>query len=122
MSIMIPQGMEYLRAFSGSDSFYRHALNRNTLMTEGVAHCADNGFGWLTDKIATLQAIPKVKAEPFQVWHLRRVCANNNRAKLVCEDGNNKVVYAEVIDYTDCEEPGITFWFSDGVMMLPSEY
>src|SRR5215471_14079566 len=90
-----------LAHFTGSDQFYRHALNRRMLYTDGVQYLAEKaGAYWLLDKIATLQLEPAIRGEEFQVW---RLTVTDSRARLTCDDGNDNSapLYAEDIDFTD---------------------
>lgn len=113
-------GMTDLGNFTGTEHWYRHPLMSSITYTDGAKYVADEGGAhWLLDKIATLQLVPKVKAEEFQVWNLK---VANDKAELVCGDGNNNVVYQEKIEFTDFPEPGITLWYTDHVILLPSEY
>lgn len=110
-----------LHQFKGTEQWFRHALNRAVLFTEGAKYVADQvGAYWLLDEIALAQgAVPAVKAEVFQVWTLD---VQGSRALLACDDGNGKGVYAKRIPFTDFPAPGITLWFTDNVILLPSEY
>lgn len=111
-----------LAQFTGSETFYRHALMRSVVYTEGVKHVADaGGAHWLIDKIATLQLEPSVRHEEFQTWKLVRD-ATGDGAMLVMDDGNGNVVYRERIDYTDFPLPSIELWFTNNTILLPSEY
>lgn len=110
-----------LSQFIGSEVVYRHNLMRTVTYTEGVQYLAEKGRAhWLIDKIATLQLEPKVRAEEFQAWKL--VVTDKHRATLSCEDGNDHVVYQEKIDWTDFPLDEITLFYTDRVIMLPSEY
>jgi uncharacterized protein DUF6876 len=42
--------------------------------------------------------------------------------QLICEDGNNNVVYTKAISLTDFPDEGITLWFTANTILLPSEY
>ena len=45
-----------LRHFTGTESWFRHALVRDILYTEGVQYVAEQGGAyWLLDEIALLQ-------------------------------------------------------------------
>lgn len=45
-----------LRQFTGSENFYRHALVRSILYTDGVQYVAETGGAyWLIDAIALAQ-------------------------------------------------------------------
>jgi len=113
---------EDLTQFTGSENWYRHALNPKVLYTDGARHVAvEGGAYWLLDIIATAQRYKKrVAAEPFQVWRL--YVRQDNSATLTCEDGNSKTVYTQEIEFTDFPICGITLWFSNGVIYLPSEH
>jgi hypothetical protein len=77
-----------LAQFTGSAHWYRHALNRKVLFTDGAKYVADHaGAYWLLDEIALIQPYDKrVAAEAFQVWRLK-INADMS-AELLCEDGN----------------------------------
>jgi len=61
-----------------------------------------------------------VAAEAFQLWTLE-VNADQT-ATLTCEDGDGNVVVTKPIAYTDFPLPKISFYFTDNVILLPSEY
>lgn len=114
--------LEDLDQFTGSEHWYRHSLVRDVIWTDGIQHVAITGeCFWLLDEIATAQLLPKVKGEEFQTWKLT-VDLQSRMAVLRCEDGNNHLIYSKDIEYTDFPLPEITIWFTDNVMMLPSEY
>ena len=113
---------EHLRQFTGSESWYRHGINRNVVFTDGAKYVADQGGAyWLLDAIAISQRYEKkVAAEGFQVWKLK---VNDDRtASLVCDDGNDNIVYTQHIEYTDFPIEEIKFYFTDNTILLPSEY
>ena len=108
--------------FTGSETWYRHGLNRNVLFTEGAKYLADRaGAYWLLNEIALIQPYERrVAAEAFQVWKLK---VNEDRsANLVCDDGNDHIVYTKRITFTDCPLDEITMWVTDTPILLPSEY
>ena len=111
-----------LGRFTGTEHWYRHALNRNVLFTDGAKYVADQaGAYWLLDEIALIQGHEKrITAEEFQVWKLE-VHADAT-AQLVCEDRNSNIVYTKLIPFTDFPGDGITFWFTNNTILLPSEY
>jgi hypothetical protein len=110
-----------LRQFTGSENWYRHALNRNVLFTDGAKHVADEGGAyWFLDAIALAQRYDKrIAAEPFQVWKL--VVRSDRTATITCEDGNYKVVSTQELEFTDFPSPEITVWFENNTIYLPSE-
>src|ERR1700745_300375 len=109
-----------LRQFTGSETWYRHGLNRKVLFTDGAKYVADAGGAyWLLDEIALIQPYDKaVAAEPFQVWKLK-VNKQDHTAVLTVEDGNYKTVYTKEIEYTDFPLDEITLWFADNTIYLP---
>jgi hypothetical protein len=111
-----------LRNFTGSETFYRHALNRRVIFTEGAHHVAEAGGAcWLLDEIALIQPYDRrVAGEAFQVWTL--TVRENRSAALVCEDGNGNIVYTKEIEYTDFPLETITLWFANNTIYLPSEH
>jgi hypothetical protein len=120
------QDMKTLKAddlaqFSGTEHWYRHGLARSVLYTDGAKYVAETGGAyWLLDEIAFSQSVPAIKGETFQCWKL--VVRPDHTATLACEDGNGKVVYSKRIEYTDFPLPEIRFFFTDNVILLPSEY
>lgn len=117
---MMTLRLEDLDQFTGTEHWYRTTFNPNILYTDGVKYVAETGgCYWLIDTIVISQCIPKVKAEEFQTWKL---IVKNSQATLVCEDGDYHKVYKEEIPFTDFPLPEITFWLTDKVIMLPSEY
>lgn len=47
---------------------------------------------------------------------------DDRTATLTCDDGNDTVVYRQELGYTDFPLPEITLYFTDNVILLPSEY
>lgn len=115
-------GANDLSQFTGSEHWYRHPINREFLYTYGVRYVADAaGAHWLIDEIALLKAYDEeVAAQEFQVWKL--AVNAESTALLVCEDGNESVVYEKRIASTDFPVAGIQFYYTSDTLMLPSEY
>ena len=111
-----------LGQFTGSESWYRHGINRAVLFTDGAKYVADQaGAYWLLDEIAIIQPHDaRLRGEEFQVWKLA-VNADQTGA-LTCEDGSDNVVYTKQIEYTDFPREGITLYFTNNTILLPSEY
>ncbi|WP_065755218.1 DUF6876 family protein [Bradyrhizobium paxllaeri] len=118
-----------LAQFTGTEQWYRHSLIRSVLYTDGVKYLAEKASAyWLIDKIATLQTLRKIGAEPFQVWKLELLPAGH-RAKLTCADGGKAenagkavTLYSEVIEFTDFPLEKVELWVEGGVILLPSEH
>jgi len=110
-----------LAQFTGSEQWYRHGLARKVLYTDGVQYVGETGGAyWLIDEIAFGQAEPAIAAEEFQLWKL--TVNADNTAVLTCDDGNGTIVFSKRIEFTDFPLEQITFYFTNNVIMLPSEY
>ena len=108
--------------FTGSEHWYRHGLVPSITFTDGAKYVADAaGAYWLLDEIALAQRFDtKVAAEEFQVWKL--TVNADSTATLVCEDGNHNVVCTKQIPFTDFPPEGVSLWFENNVIYLPSEH
>lgn len=111
-----------LNQFTGTETWFRHPLNRKVVYTEGVQYVAETGGAyWLIDEIALIQPYDKtVAAEEFQVWTLK--VRTDRTATLACEDGNGNVVFTKELEYTDFPLDEIKLYFTDNTILLPSEY
>ena len=118
-----------LRHFTGSESFYRHAINRRVLYTEGVQYVAEQGGAyWLLDEIAlAVNHQLRLAGEGFQVWKL--TVSPDHTGTLVCTDGNHQKLLTKPLDFTDFPLPEIELWAVENelgprhfTVMLPSEY
>jgi hypothetical protein len=111
-----------LAQFTGSEQWFRHALVRSVLFTDGAKHVADAGGAyWLLDEIALAQRYKKrVAAEEFQHWTLK--VKDDNTARLTCDDGNGNIVFSKRIPFTDFPLPEISLYFCNNTILLPSEY
>jgi hypothetical protein len=110
-----------LAQFTGSEQWFRHALVRSVLFTDGAKHVADAGGAyWLLDEIALAQRYKKrVAAEEFQNWTLK--VKDDNTARLTCDDGNGNIVFSKRIPFTDFPLPEISLYFCNSTILLPSE-
>jgi len=111
-----------LHQFTGTENWYRHALNSAVRFTDGAKHVADAGGAyWLLDEIALAQRyVKKVAAEEFQLWKL--TVKTDRTATLVCQDGNYRTVYSKRIEFTDFPLNEISLYCTDSTILLPSEY
>lgn len=110
-----------LRNYCGTETWFRHQLFRKYLYTEGVQFLAEEaGAYWLLEKILSNQILPELKDEGFQLWKL--TVDEDKKATLTCDNGSGEVIYTETIDYTDFPLNKISFYFTDSVLLLPSEY
>ncbi len=109
-----------LEHFTGSETWYTHKLFPSFHYTEGVRYVAQTASAyWLLDAIMSNQLKPALKNQQFQQWKL---AVTARRGKLICDDGNGKVLHEQSILYTDFPETGVVIWLVDKVLLLPSEY
>ena len=110
-----------LMQFTGSEHWYRHALVRDVLYTDGVQYVAETGGAyWLIDEIAYAQRFDKLlAAEEFQSWKL--MVNADHTATLTCEDGNGGVVFTKAIEYTDFSLEEINLYFMNKTILLPQK-
>jgi hypothetical protein len=113
---------QIMSQFYGSEHCYRHGLVPRIVFTDGAKYVADAASAyWLLDEIALAQRfVSEVAGEEFQVWKL--TVKADNSATLACEDGNDKVVFSKAIQFTDFPPEGITLWFENNTIYLPSEH
>ena len=112
-----------LRKFAGgTNDYWRHAINRNVLFTDGAKYIADEGGAyWLLDEIALAQVHDKqLRRQPFQVWKLE--VRPDRSATLRVEDGNYNLLVLKDIEWTDFPAAEITLWYSANVIYLPVEH
>jgi hypothetical protein len=111
-----------LDQFTGTESWFRHWWVPQITYTEGAKYVFDTyGAHWFLDQIVFTQLDEKeLRKEEFQVWKLD--VTEDRVGMITVEDGNKHVVHTAEIPYTDFPKPGITLWFVDQVILLPSEY
>ena len=113
-----------LAGFTGSQTFFRHGLNRRFLFTEGVKFFADRaGAYWLLDVLAT--ELPALcRSEGFLAI---RMPVSEHKTTLTADDGNGTVLWTKAIPWTDSPEGEWKFYLCPAednhlMLMLPSEY
>lgn len=110
-----------LTNFTGTENWYRYSMNKNYLYTDGVKYMAEQGGAyWLIDDILLHQHIPAIAKEHFQFWTLK--VDDDRKAVLRCDDGNGNIIWKQEIPFTDFPLPEIRLYFTDNVLLLPSEY
>jgi hypothetical protein len=110
-----------LQQFTGTEQWFRHYLNPKMLYTEGVQHFAEkagHGAYWFLDIVAT-EIMPLLEKEPFIVV---RAFVDVSQASIKADDGNDNLLWTRHIEYTDCPPGSWTFYLTDNVLMVPSEY
>ncbi len=124
-----------LKMFTGTQQWFRHPLSSNFLYTDGVKffaeHCGGGAY-WFLDILATELADLQEK-EDFMSITLEVDKSGTtdsfvpeqdtfSSAKITADDGNGNVLYTRDIQSTDAEEGTWKFFFTNNVLLLPSEY
>jgi hypothetical protein len=114
--------LQDLAHFTGSETFYRHALSAGCVYTEGVQYLAEAGSAyWLLDAILCPQPHDAaLRAADFQVWTL--TVRDDRSATLSCTDGDDQLLYTQPIEWTDFPLNTVTLWFANRTLYLPSEH
>ncbi len=119
-----------LKQFYGTMDYYRASIFPNCFQTDGVRFFAEKTESfWLVDAI--FSHLMNTKKEEFQNWTIK--VFDDNKGLLVGDDGNNKVIAKQPLDYTDLNPAfsGQQFFLTKGsldglkpawILMLPSEY
>lgn len=112
-----------LSNFSGSEGYFFQPMFKSIDYTDGIKFINANGANWLVVK-----ALAMIQCEKLMAKHDNFLCIRCNvkdkSATFVIENGDEKVIYTEKIEYTDlpCD---ITMFCEMGmkpVLMLASEH
>lgn len=104
---------------TGTEHYYRGPLNRYKF-TDGVHIFADKaGAVWLLTDIALFLSKSELQNQEFLCIVLK---VKDQKADLIFEDGNDKVLFKRHYSFTDCPEGDWKLYFIDNVLLLPSEY
>jgi len=109
--------------FTGTTKWYRVSKQPPILLTEGTKFLLDScGMYWfLSDFVILCLLMDNVKDESFIVFSLD-VDLESKEALVKIGDGNNNILYQQEIQYTDCPLDKVKMYYSNEVLMLPSEY
>lgn len=111
-----------LAQFTGSETFYRHALSGGCVYSEGVQYLAEAGSAyWLIDAILCPQSHDRaLRSAEFQVWTL--TVLEDRSATLICTDGDGEALYVQPVQWTDFALATVSLWFANKTLYLPSEH
>ena len=109
--------MNELKQFYGTEKY--HQCFMGVLLTDGVKYVADElKCHWVFSDAGVILKM-KLKDEEFVTVNL---IAENSKAKIVYTDGNETTLYTQEYGYTDLPDINLKFFYTNNVMMLPSEY
>lgn len=110
-----------LNHHTGTSGYHFNPLYRWLNYTDGVqsfAQHAGNGAYWFLDIVGT--ELKKIAIEEeFLCITLK---SESFRGHIITTDGNDKILYQKKIPFTDCPTGDYTFFLTNSVMMLSSEY
>ena len=109
-----------LYGYIGTLNYYNYM---GIQLTDGIRYISENGYSWfVSDTVALIVSHPKIRRyltrDSFMAIKLK---LKGHEADLIMEDGNGKQIYKEHYTYTDAKRD-LTLFFTNGVLMLPSEY
>ena len=113
-----------LSQFYGTENWTRHTLNKQLLYTDGVAYFAEhagNGAHWFLDIVAT-EVAPLASKSGHEFMAIRLMVHPGGTASITADDGDDLELYKRGIQWTDCPEGTWSFYLTDNVLMLPTEY
>lgn len=104
-----------------TDGYYFDPLFRQIKYTSGVKYLRDNGCNWLVvDSLANISANKNLrKSLDFLCIKFK---AQDGKGLFTIENGDGKTLTKNNIPFTDCPDGEIKMFFTDGVLMLASEY
>ena len=112
---------------NGANTFYRHPLARNVLLSDGITSLAETGCWWLID-LLVLEGYPKLKRNPDAGMLIVKVRVKNSVASIQGKLYDDKPPQLrQKIDYTDMPEGEWVFYmgiFDEArySLILPTEY
>lgn len=114
------ESLESLSQFTGTENYYR--MYPKVLLTDGTKYLMEKAqCHWIGDIVWSYQSLEKVSCEVFQVYRLK-VDLKKQTAVMTCDDGNDNILQKQKIPYTDFPLEEIILYYTDNVLMLPSEY
>jgi hypothetical protein len=103
-----------------SDEYYQHGLSKLHYTSGVQSACTRFKCYWFLDVVMSYQTGKFQEDNEFQVWKLQRQSENEFIA--ICEDGDDNKIITQLIEFSDFEHDNLTFWFTNRIVILPSEY
>ena len=114
----------YGESRNGANSFTRHPLVRNFIMSDGVVDAADCGIWWLIDIAAT--ETPALMRRTDESLLCFEATVADNKAVLRATGSGDAQLWTQKVPYTDMPDGKWMFYVgNDGTnysMILPKEY
>lgn len=109
--------------YTGCEQPYKHPLFKNLIYTDGVKYLATEAQAyWLLDIIGSI--LNKIKKHSFVTLKLSvyRLANGTTKAIFTADDGNGEIFYHQFIEYTDFPLDDIKLFYTNDILLLPSEY
>jgi hypothetical protein len=112
-----------LAHFSGSEGYFFNPLFKGIDYTDGVKFLGANGANWLVVKALALIGGMNLMAKHDNFLAIKCVVVGTT-ANFLIEDGDEKIIYTEIIHITDlpCNVTMFCCMGEKPVLMLSSEY
>ena len=109
-----------LSQFTGTEAYHRTFVFSPKLKhTDGVQYFAEQAQAfWFLDIVAT-EIYPFSDKYPFLTIYLT---VRDGKAEIIVQDGDISRLMQRQIEFTDCPEGVYSFFLTDDVLMLCSEY
>lgn len=109
--------------FTGTEEWTKHSPLLPLIYTDGVCYLAETAqCYWLIDIVASLYAHPYKIIEKNEFISITlKTDLEKCSAVFTADDGNNTVLYTQIIPYTDFPLEEIKMFLTDNVLLLPSE-
>jgi hypothetical protein len=109
-----------LSQFTGTEAYHRTFVFSPKLKhTDGVQYFAEQAQAfWFLDIVAT-EIYPFSDKYPFMTIYLT---VGDGKAEIIVQDGDISRLMQRQIEFTDCPEGVYSFFLTDDVLMLCSEY
>ncbi len=118
--IKLKNGLPY---FTGCEQPFKHPVFKDLIYTDGVKYLATEAEAyWLLDIIGSI--LNKIKEHGFATIKLKvyRLGNGQTKALFTADDGNDNIFYRQTIEYTDFPLDEIKLFYTDDILLLPSEY
>jgi hypothetical protein len=105
--------------FTGTEQYHSMGpIFKDIVITDGVKYIMDNGYSWFViDSLCVI--VNKLRNHPFLTVQLKLL--RGDAGIMLITDGNENELYTQRYGFTDAEVE-VKLFFTDNVMMLPSEY
>lgn len=109
-----------LNQFTGTEQYYKSNMFVPKMVhTDGVEYfCREASAYWFLDIVAT-EVFPLLENDPFLTIYLT---VKDGKAEIIVQDGDISRLMQKQISFTDCPEGVYSFFLTDNVLMLCSEY